>query len=190
MDCCKKLSKTEELIFLRNENKRLSKLVDQLQHNDYKGKSFHAFFKECQDIDNMLFDPSYFIGFLTITFDRKFVFFQRQSDQLDYIQQSIYKAFKGKVNDYNILFGVEHHKDGVLHAHMLIQSKQNYKDSYTDIVNYRYELGLFFTDREQSMITVRLDEVNNKKKNTHSGRTGHEGCIDYIFKEGFKIYRN
>ena len=69
---------------------------------------------------------------------RKFVFFQKLSD--DYIQQSIYKALKCEIDDYRVMFSFEHHKDGVLHSHMIIQHKINDEYSYLYIVNYRYEL--------------------------------------------------
>lgn len=196
--CCKQQSKTEELINLRSEVQRLNKLVDQLMHNDYKGKTFCALFDDITELlnptylnDNIykLFDASYYSGLITITFDRKFVHFQKQTDQMDYIQRSIYKAFHGKMDNYALIFSFEHHKDGVLHAHMLIQSKNNNKMSYTDIVNYRYELALYFTDRIDNKKTVRLDDVNVTRINSQTQNTGNLGVIDYIIKEGFKVYK-
>lgn len=182
-----KLSKLDELLFLRKENIRLNKLVDQLMHNDYKGKSFYAYYDEIENFDGIIFDETYYIGLITITFDRKFVFFKKQEEQLNYIQQSIFKTVK---DDYNIAFCIEHHKDGVLHAHMLIQHKINDIMSYTNVVNLRYELGLYFTDRETSFLTVRLDDVLSSKAYTKTGNTGYKGAIDYMSKEAFKFYKN
>jgi len=182
-----RLSKTEELLFLRKENVRLNKLVDQLMHNDYKGKTFYAYYQEIENLVGVEFDESYYIGLITITFDRKFVFFKKQEEQLNYINQSIFKTVK---DDFNIAYCIEHQKDGVLHAHMLIQHKQNNTMSYTNVVNLRYELGLYFTDRDTSFLTVRLDDVDNSKSFTSTGNTGYKGALDYMSKEAFKYYKN
>jgi hypothetical protein len=187
---CLKLSKTEELIYLRSEVKRLNKLVDQLMHNDYKGKSFYAFFNEITEKPLNFFNDEYYIGLITITFDRKFVHFQKQEEQLDYIQRSVFKAFHGTHDNYKIVFSIEHHKDGVLHSHMLIQHKVNDNMSYTNIVNYRYELALYFTDRVDNKLTVKLDDVTSTKKNTDTGNSGISGALDYILKEKYKTFKN
>jgi hypothetical protein len=73
---------------------------------------------------------------------------------------------------------------------MLIQHKQNNTMSYTNVVNLRYELGLYFTDRDTSFLTVRLDDVDNSKSFTSTGNTGYKGALDYMSKEAFKYYKN
>jgi len=160
-----------------------------LMHNNYTGCSIYSRCQEVESLDNP-FDNNYYIGLITITFDRKFVFFQRQSDQLDYINQSIYNAFHGSNKDYIFVYSIEHQKDGVLHAHMMIQHKVNNNMSYTNIVNYRYALGLYFTDRCTSFMTVRLDDVSSTRINSETGNSGSDGALDYIKKEKFKYYKS
>lgn len=183
-----KLSKTEELMFLRRENIRLQNLVTQLMENGTT-HSFFNYFREVKEISKIEFDTSFYIGLITITFNRNFVWFQQQDQQLDYIQKAIFKAFKGSSNDYRIVFSIEHHKDGALHAHMLIQHKVKDCFSITNVGNYRYELGLYFTDKVDSRLAVRLDEVSDKRA-TDDGIKGLEGVMKYIWKEKYKLFVN
>lgn len=120
--------------------------------------------------------PNHKAHFITQTFDQKYYLPQNIDQQIKYFQNKIDTVQSDYQLDY-IVYCLEHHKDGTVHAHMIVVH-----DNVNDICEFEYDLRSYFTNKPKY-----LNRVNQKVDDIKETLDDWKRLKDYMSKNPILI---
>lgn len=114
--------------------------------------------------------------FVTQTFDQKYYLPHNIDQQIKYIESKI-DLLQHTYRLKQIIYCLEHHKDGTVHAHMILCN-----DGVNSMCEFEYDLRAYFTNKPKY-----LNRINQKVDNIKESQEDWERVVEYIFKDPILI---